>query len=128
MLTLRQIIAMRIYNAIWGVQLDMPLSLPPMVDTNPHDAPWLRAADECIRQMEWARRCVGVSGPTTYESTKLSFGEIVPTTVVVSPAVPYLGELTLAPEDWKPCARAAHSYEIPKWFGFRGTMKVLGGA
>lgn len=60
-----------------------------------------RAARECIRQMEFARRCVGVSGPMTYEGTELRMGEIVPVTKIVSPARAYLPDLALAPDDWR---------------------------
>jgi len=62
----------------------------------------LALADECIRQMEWARRSVSISGPMTIESSELRLGEIVPTTKIVSPARIRLGDLTIAPDGWKP--------------------------
>lgn len=61
-----------------------------------------RVAEECLRQMEFARRCVSVSGPTTIESTDLRFGEIVPVTKIIAPGGIRLGDLTLAPPEWLP--------------------------
>jgi hypothetical protein len=58
-LDMRQQLARAIYNCVWGAPPYTEAALPAPVDTNPHDVPWLRAADECIRQMEWARTLHG---------------------------------------------------------------------
>jgi hypothetical protein len=70
-------------------------------DQSANDMVWFVMADETIRQMQFARRCVGISGPTTYETTELRFGEIVPVTKTVKAAEPYLPPLMLAPDDWQ---------------------------
>lgn len=77
-LNLRQQLARIIYNLSWGRPAYSEVALPAPVDSNPHAAPWLAAADECLRQMEWARRnCI-------YTGT--------------DPVPP---PITLAPKDWK---------------------------
>ena len=95
---LREQLARRIFDIIWKGN-PPPVDLEPIADLK--GTSYGKLADECIRQMEFARRCVGVTGPTTIESTKLSFGEIVPTTIVVSAAKPHLPPLGAAPDDWK---------------------------
>jgi hypothetical protein len=80
-LDMRQQLARALYNCIWGAHPYAETALPAPVDSNPHDAPWLRAADECIRQMEWSAR-------EAFDSC-CHRGPLPQT-------------LTLAPEDWKP--------------------------
>lgn len=71
-MSLREELARRLYKATYP-------------ELEPHNASdlWLLIADECIRQMEWARETV----PMT-KTLAATFRDLVP--------------LTLAPEDWKP--------------------------
>jgi hypothetical protein len=88
-MSLREQLAEKIYCAFWDGKPGIPTEVAVHLAATKHldsglpiDEAWLKTADECIRQMEWARglymKSEGV-GPI----------KVVP-------------GLTLAPEDWKP--------------------------
>ena len=74
---------------------------------------WRKLGRECLRQMEWARHQVGISGPTTVETTRflnesdqrdseLRFGQPVTFIETIAHAKIHIPALSLAPPDWSP--------------------------
>lgn len=82
-MSLREELADRIEKAWWENQAGPPREYP----ANQY---WLQAADECIRQMEWARSQAARSDIWINKTASQAATE--------SPNFP----LTLAPADWKP--------------------------
>jgi hypothetical protein len=91
---LRETLAERLYCLFVGEKAWLPteaivhIAATKRIDSEAlSDQHWRALADECIRQMEWARRTVGASFGSTPEDRA------------------YLDEhypLTAAPNDWKP--------------------------
>jgi hypothetical protein len=91
-LSMRQQLARAIYNVVWSRPPYSELALPAPVDGNPHSDPWLRAADECIRQMEWTHIASKWANPES-----LSYSDAMARETLEDGPL----KLTLAPADWK---------------------------
>lgn len=82
-MTLREELSRRLCSLVWGAP-HMPYANEPVCSEQDRAVTWGDLADECIRQMEWARR-------QTFDSVR----DYLPDVEVHEP-------LTAAPEGWKP--------------------------
>lgn len=88
-MSLREDLARRLYEAHWAptVALVGRAAVPFENQPDANREAWCVAADECIRQMEWARR----QGADSVEAS-----------IIEIELAKEHGTITLAPPDWKP--------------------------